>query len=92
MSLRLLLDKYLHAASSERAKGPHFDHFMKAWLENAPTRQPSFSCVLTFAEWAKENRAGQRDTGIDLVAQALRKRDRGRFGLSLSTLLPDHHR
>jgi Restriction endonuclease len=49
----------------------------KAHISNAspygwkPRRHSArnFSRVLTFADWAKENRLDQRDTGIDLVAQ-----------------------
>lgn len=69
MHLRELLEKYRQAASSEREKGTYFERLVKVWLENAPTQQPQFSRVLTFADWAKENGADQRDTGIDLVAQ-----------------------
>jgi predicted helicase len=69
MHLRELLEKYRAGAASEREKGTYFERLTKVWLENAPTQRSQFSRVLTFGEWAKENRFDQRDTGIDLVAQ-----------------------
>ncbi|MFT3810067.1 MAG: DEAD/DEAH box helicase family protein [Micropepsaceae bacterium] len=69
MSLRDLLEKYRAGSASEREKGTYFERLVKVWLENAPTQRDQFSRVLTFGEWAKENRADQRDTGIDLVAE-----------------------
>ncbi len=68
-SLRDLLQKYRSKAISEREKGTYFEQLTKVWLENTPTQREQFSRVLTFADWANENRQDQRDTGIDLVAQ-----------------------
>jgi predicted helicase len=64
-----LLERYREHASSEREKGTYFERLVKVWLENAPTQKEQFSRVLTFSEWASENRFDQRDTGIDIVAQ-----------------------
>lgn len=69
MNFRELLDHYRASATSEREKGTYFERLVKVWLENAPTQSPQFSLVLTYADWAHENRLDQRDTGIDLVAQ-----------------------
>ncbi|MCW2285619.1 putative helicase [Rhodoblastus acidophilus] len=68
-NLRQLLEIYRKNAASEREKGAYFEQLTKVWLENAPTQKAQFSRVLTYAEWARENRLDQRDTGIDLVAQ-----------------------
>lgn len=67
--LRELLAKYRGNSANEREKGTYFERLTKVWLENAPTQRGQFTRVLTFAEWAKENRLSQQDTGIDLVAQ-----------------------
>lgn len=67
--LRQLLEKYRKEAKSEREKGAYFERLTKVWLENAPTQRDQFARVLTFGDWAKENRFDQRDTGIDLVAE-----------------------
>ena len=67
--LRQILQKYRANAASEREKGTYFEQLTKVWLENAPTQREQFARVLTYAEWARENRFDQRDTGIDLVAQ-----------------------
>lgn len=67
--LRQLLEKYRAGATSEREKGAYFERLTKIWLESAPTQRDQFARVLTFGDWAKENRQDQRDTGIDLVAQ-----------------------
>lgn len=69
MSLRDLLETYRAGSASEREKGTYFERLVKVWLESAPTQRDQFSRVLTFGEWAKENRTDQRDTGIDLVAE-----------------------
>jgi predicted helicase len=68
-NLRQILEKYRANAASEREKGTYFEHLTKIWLENAPTQRAQFLRVLTFGDWAKENRQDRRDTGIDLVAQ-----------------------
>jgi predicted helicase len=68
-NLRELLHKYRSESVSEREKGTYFERLTKVWLETAPTQREQFSRVLTFADWARENRLDQRDTGIDLVAQ-----------------------
>jgi predicted helicase len=68
-NLRELLQKYRSESVSEREKGTYFERLTKVWLETAPTQCEQFSRVLTFADWARENRLDQRDTGIDLVAQ-----------------------
>lgn len=67
--LRQLLEKYRSEAKSEREKGTYFERLTKVWLENAPTQRDQFARVLTFGDWARENRFDQRDTGIDLVAE-----------------------
>lgn len=67
--LRELLDRYRNAARSEREKGTYFERLTKVWLETAPAQREQFSKVLTWAEFARENRIDGRDTGIDLVAQ-----------------------
>ncbi|MCB1471875.1 MAG: DEAD/DEAH box helicase family protein [Rhodobiaceae bacterium] len=69
MSFRELLERYRAQSKSERGKGTYFERLVKVWLENAPLQKSQFSRVLTFGEWAAENRFDQRDTGIDLVAQ-----------------------
>jgi predicted helicase len=69
VDLRQLLQKYRSKAVSEREKGTYFERLVKVWLENAPTQREQISRVLTYADWARENRLDQRDTGIDLVAQ-----------------------
>ncbi|MGE3643780.1 MAG: DEAD/DEAH box helicase [Beijerinckiaceae bacterium] len=69
MSLRGLLETYRAGSTSEREKGTYFERLVKVWLDHAPTQKAQFSRVLMFADWAKENRFDQRDTGIDLVAQ-----------------------
>ncbi|TBW40400.1 hypothetical protein EYW49_04245 [Siculibacillus lacustris] len=69
MNLRTLLEKYRLNSASEREKGTYFERLVEVWLENAPTQKSQFSRVLTFADGTKENRADQRDTGSDLVAQ-----------------------
>ena len=53
----------------QREKGTYFERLTKVWLEHAPTQRQQFARVLTFGDWAKENRFDQRDTGIDLAAQ-----------------------
>jgi predicted helicase len=68
-SLRDLLAFYRARASSEREKGDYFERLVRIWLQHAPTQQGQFSRVLTYADWAAENRISQQDTGIDLVAQ-----------------------
>ena len=68
-NLRELLQKYRSEAASEREKGTYFERLTKVWLETAPTQREQFSRVLTYADWARESRFDQRDTGIDLVAQ-----------------------
>lgn len=67
--LRELLDRYRNAARSEREKGTYFERLVKVWLETAPAQREQFSKVLTWAEFAAEQRIDARDTGIDLVAQ-----------------------
>lgn len=69
MNLRELLEKYREKSVSEREKGTYFERLVKTWLEHAPTQREQFLRVLTYGEWAEENRLDQRDTGIDLVAQ-----------------------
>ena len=69
LNFRELLDHYRASATSEREKGTYFERLVKVWLENAPTQAPQFIRVLTYGEWAAENRVDQRDAGIDLVAQ-----------------------
>jgi predicted helicase len=68
-NLRSLLQKYRAESASEREKGTYFEQLTKVWLEYSPTQRAQFSRVLTFGDWARENRQDQRDTGIDLVAQ-----------------------
>lgn len=67
--LRELLDRYRSASRSEREKGTYFERLVKVWLETAPAQREQFSRVLTWAEFAAEQRIDARDTGIDLVAQ-----------------------
>jgi predicted helicase len=69
MAFRDLLEKYRSHSVSEREKGTYFERLVKVWLESAPTQKQQFSRVLTYADWAAENRIDRRDTGIDLVAQ-----------------------
>jgi predicted helicase len=68
-ALRELLEKYRNAAKSEPEKGTYFERLTKVWLETAPAQREQFSRVLTWAEFAREQRIDGRDTGIDLVAQ-----------------------
>lgn len=68
-SFRQLLNRYRAQSASEREKGTYFERLVKVWLKAAPTQASQFLRVLTFGEWAGENRFDQRDTGIDLVAQ-----------------------
>ncbi len=68
-ALRDLLQRYRDESASEREKGTYFERLTKVWLENAPTQADQFLRVMTFGDWAAENRFDQRDTGIDLVAQ-----------------------
>ena len=68
-SLREMLNSYRERASSEREKGDYFERLSRIWLQHAPTQQGQFLRVLSYAEWAAENRISQQDTGIDLVAQ-----------------------
>jgi len=67
--LRDLLTKYREEAASEGEKGRYFERLTKVWLENAPAQREQFSRVLTWAEFAREQRQSAQDTGIDLVAQ-----------------------
>ena len=67
-ALRDLLQRYRDESASEREKGTYFERLTKVWLENAPTQADQFLRVMTFGDWAAENRFDQRDTGIDLVA------------------------
>jgi predicted helicase len=62
IGLRQLLQKYRSEAASEREKGTYFERLVKVWLENAPTQREQFLRVLTYADWARENRLDQRDT------------------------------
>jgi len=64
-----LLISYRQRASSEREKGDYFERLVRIWLQHAPTQQGQFLRVLSYADWAAENRISQQDTGIDLVAQ-----------------------
>ena len=76
MGLRGILEKYRAGSASEREKDTYFERLTKIWLQNAPTQRAQFSRVMMFADWARENRFDQRDTGIDLVSfQALLPRD-----------------
>ena len=68
-TLRDLLISYRERASSEREKGDYFERLVRIWLQHAPTQQGQFLRVLSYADWAAENRISQQDTGIDLVAQ-----------------------
>lgn len=68
-TLRDLLISYRERAGSEREKGDYFERLVRIWLQNAPTQQGQFLRVLSYADWAAENRLSQQDTGIDLVAQ-----------------------
>jgi predicted helicase len=68
-TLRDLLISYRERASSEREKGDYFERLVRIWLQHAPTQQGQFLRVLSFADWAADNRISQQDTGIDLVAQ-----------------------
>lgn len=68
-TLRDLLISYRERAGSEREKGYYFERLVRIWLQNAPTQQGQFLRVLSYADWAAENRLSQQDTGIDLVAQ-----------------------
>ncbi len=67
--MRDLLISYRERASSEREKGDYFERLVRIWLQHAPTQQGQFLRVLSYADWAAENRISQQDTGIDLVAQ-----------------------
>jgi predicted helicase len=58
--LRSLLQTYRAKAISEREKGTYFEQLTKVWLEDAPTQRAQFKRVLTFADWANENRQDQR--------------------------------
>ncbi|MEQ1929516.1 MAG: type ISP restriction/modification enzyme [Parvularculaceae bacterium] len=64
-----MLNSYRERASSEREKGDYFERLVRTWLQHAPTQQGQFLRVLTYGDWAAENRLSQQDTGIDLVAQ-----------------------
>jgi predicted helicase len=68
-TLRDLLISYRERAASEREKGDYFERLVRIWLQHAPTQQGQFLRVLSYADWAAENRISQQDTGIDLVAQ-----------------------
>jgi predicted helicase len=67
--LRDLLATYRAQAASEREKGAYFERLVKIWLENAPTQRDQFARVLTYADFAAEQRLPRNDAGIDLVAQ-----------------------
>ncbi len=69
ITLRDLLAQYRAMSANEYAKGLYFERLVKVWLENAPTQAGQFSRVLTYADWAKEQRLDKTDIGIDLVAQ-----------------------
>lgn len=68
-NLRDLLESYRISAKSEREKGGYFERLVRVWLQHAPTQRGQFARVLSYSDWAAENRIDQRDTGIDLVAQ-----------------------
>lgn len=67
--LRELLASYRAQAASEREKGAYFERLVKVWLEHAPTQREQFLRVMTYGEWAAEQRIVRTDAGIDLVAQ-----------------------
>lgn len=69
MTLRAILDRFRDESETQREKGTYFERLTKVWLENAPTQKAQFARVLTYSDWAAENRIDKRDTGIDLVAQ-----------------------
>jgi predicted helicase len=68
-TLRDLLTQYRAMSENEYAKGLYFERLVKVWLENAPTQAGQFSKVMTYGDWAKEQRLVKTDTGVDLVAQ-----------------------
>ncbi|MTZ13561.1 DEAD/DEAH box helicase [Pseudomonas sp. JL972] len=68
-ALSSLLDIYRAASASEREKGTYFEELICAYLRNEATYRDLYDKVWMYADWAKEQGLGGRDTGIDLVAR-----------------------
>src|SRR5690625_5146706 len=68
-TLHEILEKFRHAAVTEREKGTYFEELVLAYLRNEATYRDLYSDVWTYSDWAKEQGIDQRDTGIDLVAK-----------------------
>lgn len=60
---------YRDAAVSEREKGTYLERLACAFLTSDPVQSEEYSEVLTWSDWAANNRWNGKDVGIDLVAK-----------------------
>ncbi len=71
LSFRDVLTKFRKEAFSERDKGTKFERLMKSYLQIAPEYEGKFKEIWLWDEFPFRNDFSGKDTGIDLVAQAV---------------------
>lgn len=58
-------------STTQRAKGTNFEKLCVAFLRKDPGMRQQFGKVWLYADWAREQKLSQTDTGIDIVAEVL---------------------